>query len=50
MIKAELLSYVWDDKAIQKGMKEKPVKVNDHCPDMLRYFVKTMIGKVRFAA
>ena len=46
---AQLLSYVWDDKAIQKGAKEKPVKVNDDGPDVIRYIVKTMISARRIA-
>lgn len=32
----ELLGYVWDPKAAEKG-EEKPVKVADHGPDALRY-------------
>lgn len=34
----ELGSYMWDDKAAQRG-EEKPVKQQDHGPDALRYFV-----------
>ncbi len=49
-LKDELLSYVWDDKAIQKGMKERPIKLNDHGPDALRYGVKTLIKPRRLAA
>lgn len=45
----ELLSYVWDEKASQRG-EEKPVKQNDHAPDALRYFVKTMIKPRRLAS
>lgn len=33
----ELEGYVWDTKA-----EDKPVKVNDHMMDAMRYFVKTM--------
>ena len=36
----ELNSYTWDEKAKEKGI-EKPVKVNDHACDALRYFVNT---------
>lgn len=36
----EIPSYVWDDKAAQKG-EDKPVKVNDHAADALRYSVTT---------
>lgn len=46
----ELLSYVWDDKAISKGMKEKPIKINDHGPDAIRYGVKTLISPRRLTA
>lgn len=38
----ELRSYVWDDKATQRG-EEKPVKMQDHAPDALRYFVNTVL-------
>lgn len=33
----EFQGYVWDDNE----KEDKPVKVNDHCMDALRYFVKT---------
>lgn len=36
---AELQGYVWDEKA---NGAEKPIKINDHACDALRYFVKTM--------
>lgn len=49
-LKAEMLSYVWDDKAISKGLPERPVKVNDHGPDAVRYGVKTLISARRLAA
>jgi PBSX family phage terminase large subunit len=39
----EVLSYCWDDKAIQKGGKEKPLKINDHSPDALRYGCRTLL-------
>lgn len=35
---AEFNGYVWDDKAED----DRPVKVNDHAMDAMRYFVKTM--------
>ncbi|WP_427112426.1 PBSX family phage terminase large subunit [Megasphaera sueciensis] len=38
----ELRTYVWDEKASQHG-EEKPLKVNDHACDALRYYVKTMV-------
>ena len=34
----ELQGYVWDDKALE----DKPVKINDHACDDMRYLVKTM--------
>ena len=36
--KREAEGYVWDDKASE----DKPVKVNDHLMDSMRYWVKTM--------
>ncbi len=45
----EMKSYVWDDKAQQKSGKEKPLKVNDHGPDAIRYFVNTIIPVRRLA-
>ena len=36
----EMQSYVWDEKAAERG-EDKPVKVNDHGPDALRYGVAT---------
>ena len=43
---SELQSYVWDDKASERG-EEKPVKQQDHGPDALRYYCKTDIPKWR---
>lgn len=34
----EMIGYVWDPKASEDGV-DKPVKVNDHGPDALRYAV-----------
>lgn len=42
----ELQSYVWDDKASERG-EEKPVKQLDHAPDALRYYIKTILPKWR---
>lgn len=36
----ELNSYVWDEKASQRG-EDKPLKKNDHAADALRYAVHT---------
>lgn len=38
----ELLSYVWDEKASQRGV-EQPLKEKDHANDSLRYFIKTIL-------
>lgn len=45
----ELTSYVWDDKALQTSGKEKPVKVADHAPDAVRYYVSTVVRPRRIA-
>lgn len=37
----EFASYCWDEKKAQQG-EDVPVKVNDHCVDALRYYVKTL--------
>lgn len=42
----ELRSYVWDDKAAERG-EEKPVKQLDHGPDALRYYVMTKLPEWR---
>jgi PBSX family phage terminase large subunit len=44
----ELLGYVWDEKAGERG-EERPVKANDHACDALRYGIATVIySKWRF--
>lgn len=40
----ELASYIWDDKAQQRG-EDKPVKQHDHAMDSMRYFVMQVIKK-----
>ena len=45
----EMQSYVWDDKAAERG-EEKPVKHQDHGPDALRYYCKTKLPKWRIAS
>lgn len=45
----EISSYMWDEKAAQRGV-EKPVKLLDHACDALRYFVKTIIKPRRLLA
>lgn len=39
-LRNELPSYVWDDKAMEKG-EETPLQLNDHACDALRYAVVT---------
>ena len=41
----EILGYVWDDNS--KVEKEKPLKMNDHAVDAMRYWVKTKINPRR---
>ena len=45
----DLMSYVWDDKASERG-EEKPVKSHDHGCDLVRYYVETRIPDWRIAA
>lgn len=40
----EMYSYVWDEKASQRG-EDKPSKTNDHAMDAMRYFVKSVLHK-----
>lgn len=40
----EFSSYVWDDKAVQRG-EDKPKKENDHQMDSDRYFINTIVIK-----
>lgn len=42
----ELRSYVWDDKARERG-EEQPVKQLDHGPDALRYYIFTKLPEWR---
>lgn len=42
--KREFASYVWDEKAADRG-EDKPIKENDHHMDSDRYFVNTVIFK-----
>lgn len=42
----ELQGYAWNPKASSKGLDE-PLKVDDHGPDGLRYFEKTIISPYR---
>lgn len=45
-LRSELLSYVWDDKAAERG-EDKPVKQRDHGPDALRYYIYTVLPSWR---
>lgn len=49
MLINELASYIWDAKAGERG-EEKPVKANDHGPDDVRYYVKTIIRHIQGVA
>lgn len=40
----EFFSYVWDEKAQERG-EDKPVKKFDHCMDRNRYMIYTRFGK-----
>lgn len=40
----ELGSYVWDDKAAERG-EDKPVKQHDHACDAMRYFVMNQFSR-----
>ena len=37
----EFETYAWDGKAADRG-EDKPIKMDDHCMDAVRYFVRTM--------
>jgi PBSX family phage terminase large subunit len=45
----EFHSYVWDEKAAQRG-EEKPVKMQDHGMDAIRYYVHTILPDWRYTA
>jgi PBSX family phage terminase large subunit len=42
----EFKSYVWDEKARQRG-EEQPMKTTDHTMDAIRYYVNTIVPKYR---
>jgi PBSX family phage terminase large subunit len=46
MLRLELQTYAWDDKSETKGL-DIPLKVHDHAPDALRYFVNTKVPNWR---
>ncbi|MBO5143604.1 MAG: PBSX family phage terminase large subunit [Clostridia bacterium] len=37
----EILNYIWDKKAQERG-EDKPIKINDHALDALRYILQTL--------
>ena len=41
-LRAELESYAWNPKKQLVG-EDEPLKINDHAPDALRYFVQTKV-------
>jgi len=45
-IRQELESYVWDQKAKERG-EEKPLKQKDHAMDAMRYIIKTLTNRSR---
>src|SRR5699024_8153752 len=40
----EMASYVWDEKAAERG-EDKPMKVDDHGPDGLRYCIRMIFSR-----
>jgi len=44
-LRKELQSYMWDEKAAQRGI-EQPVKMWDHACDGLRYYYNTIIRRI----
>lgn len=42
---SEMEGYAWDEKSINSGT-EKPLKIRDHGPDALRYYVNTCLGSL----
>lgn len=44
----EIESYIWDEKAVQRG-EEKPLKEHDHAMDAMRYICKTLITRRRLS-
>lgn len=39
---AEMEGYAWDEKSVSSGV-EKPLKIRDHGPDALRYYINTCL-------
>lgn len=40
---SEMEGYSWDDKSVNGGV-EKPLKIRDHGPDALRYYINTCLS------
>lgn len=47
-LEREVESYVWDEKALERG-EEAPVKMNDHAMDAMRYLCYTLTNRRRLA-
>lgn len=45
-IRQELETYIWDQKAKERG-EERPLKQKDHAMDAMRYIVKTLTNRSR---
>lgn len=45
---SEMEGYSWDEKSINTG-QEKPLKIRDHGPDALRYYVNTCLSNLDIA-
>jgi phage terminase large subunit len=42
---SEMEGYSWDEKSVNSGT-EKPLKIRDHGPDALRYYVNTCLSNL----
>lgn len=45
---SEMEGYSWDEKSINTG-QEKPLKIRDHGPDALRYYINTCLSNLDVA-
>jgi phage terminase large subunit len=45
---SEMEGYSWDEKSINTG-QEKPLKIRDHGPDALRYYINTCLSNLDIA-
>jgi PBSX family phage terminase large subunit len=46
----EIPNYAWNEKKQKLSGAEEPIKLKDHCPDMARYGVATIVPDWRMAA